>query len=121
MNLHGGHQSDRTLKTFTLILGTNRRVRRTRFGQVPRQKDRKLQKHDLQQNRAATDNYVTGAWLKGRCGKVCHDCGDCFRFDVKDGRAESNFAADRVDDDDCHHLTDIVPLCVICNQRKSRW
>jgi hypothetical protein len=26
-----------------------------------------------------------------------------------------------VDNDECHHLNNIVPLCVTCNQRKSCW
>ena len=78
-------------------------------------------KQDLQHKRVITDNYVTGKWLKGHFGKVCHDCGDCFRFDIKDGRVESNLTADRVDNDECHHINNIVPLCVTCNQRKSCW
>ena len=40
-------------------------------------------KQDLQHNRPLTDNFVTPAWLKSQFGKVCHDCGDCFRFDIK--------------------------------------
>jgi hypothetical protein len=78
-------------------------------------------KQDQQHGRQVTDNFVTEAWLKAQFGKVCHDCGDCFRFDVKDGRVESNLSADRVDNDECHHLNNIVPLCVTCNQRKSCW
>ena len=78
-------------------------------------------KQDLQHGRLVTDNFITPAWLKAQFGKVCHDCGDCFRFDLKDGRVESNLSADRVDNDECHHLNNIVPLCVSCNQRKSCW
>ena len=78
-------------------------------------------KQDLQHNRALTDNYVTGAWLKGQFGKVCHDCGDCFRFDIKDGKVDSNLIAHRVDNSECQHLNNIVPLCCTCNQRKSCW
>ena len=78
-------------------------------------------KQDLQRNRLVTDNFITPAWLKAQFGKVCHDCGDCFRFDLKDGRVESNLSADRVDNDERHRLNNIVPLCVSCNQRKSLW
>ena len=78
-------------------------------------------KQDLQHGRPITDNFITPEWLKGQFGKVCHDCGDCFRFDIKGNVAESNLSADRVDNDECHHLNNIVPLCVTCNQRKSCW
>ena len=78
-------------------------------------------KQDIQRKRVLTDNYVTGEWLKGQVGKVCHDCGDRLRFDIKDGRVEPNLTADRVDNDECHHINNIVPLCVTCNQRKSCW
>ena len=78
-------------------------------------------KQDLQHGRPLTDNFVTPAWLKAQFGKVCHDCGDCFRFDIKGKVVESNLSADRVDNSECHHLNNIVPLCVSCNQRKSCW
>ena len=54
-------------------------------------------KQDLQHGRPVTENYVTESWLKAQFGKVCHDCGDCFRFDIKDGKVDSNLTADRVD------------------------
>ena len=78
-------------------------------------------KQDLQHNRPLTEDFVTPAWLKAQFGKVCHDCGDCFRFDIKGKVVESNLTADRIDNDECHHLNNIVPLCVTCNQRKSCW
>ena len=78
-------------------------------------------KQDLDHDRPLTDNFVTPAWLKSQFGKVCQDCGDCLRFDIRGGRVESNLTADRLDNDECHHLNNIVPLCVTCNQRKSCW
>lgn len=78
-------------------------------------------KQDLQHGRPLTENFVTPTWLKAQFGKVCHDCGDCFRFDIKGKVVESNLSADRVDNSECHHLNNIVPLCVSCNQRKSCW
>jgi hypothetical protein len=78
-------------------------------------------KQDLQHGRPVTENFITPAWLKDQFGKVCHDCGDCFRFDIKGKAVESNLSADRVDNSECHHLNNIVPLCVTCNQRKSCW
>jgi hypothetical protein len=86
--------------------------------------DRKVdnyRKQYMEHNREVTENFVTKDWLKAQFGKVCQDCGDCLRFDIKDGRVESNLSADRVDNDECHHLNNIVPLCVTCNQRKSCW
>ncbi len=62
---------------------TQRRTRRNSLGQVPYKEGRKLEKQDLQHNRPLTENFVTPAWLKAQFGKVCHDCGDCFRFDIK--------------------------------------
>jgi hypothetical protein len=78
-------------------------------------------KQDYQHQRTITDNYVTADWLKAQFGKTCQDCGDCLRFDVKDGKVESNLSADRCDNSEGHHLNNIVPLCVACNQRKSCW
>ena len=46
-------------------------------------------KQDSQHGRTITDNYITADWLKGPLGKVCCDCGDCLRFDIKDDRAEN--------------------------------
>jgi hypothetical protein len=86
--------------------------------------DRKVEnyrKQDRNHHREVTDNFVTKEWLKGQFGKVCQDCGDCLRFDILGGRVESNLTADRIDNDECHHLNNIVPLCVSCNQRKSCW
>ena len=78
-------------------------------------------KQDIQHKRALVGEFITPEWLKSQFGKVCHDCGDCLRFDIVDGKVESNLSADRVDNDECHHLNNIVPLCVSCNQRKSCW
>ena len=86
--------------------------------------ERKVQnykKQDHQHQRTITENYVTADWLKSQFGKTCQDCGDCLRFDIKDGKVESNLSADRCDNSEGHHLNNIVPLCVSCNQRKSCW
>jgi len=86
--------------------------------------DRKVdnyRKQDIKHNREVTDNFVTKGWLKAQFGRVCQDCGDCLRFDIVGGRVDSNLTADRIDNDECHHLNNIVPLCVSCNQRKSCW
>ena len=78
-------------------------------------------KQDVEHKRPLVGNFITEAWLEAQFGKVCHDCGDCLRFDIVDGRVESNLTADRVDNSESHHLNNVVPLCVSCNQRKSCW
>ncbi len=78
-------------------------------------------KQVLQHDRPLTDNFITPAWLKAQRGKVCHDCGDCFRFDIKGKAVESNLSADRVDNGECHQLKNVVPQRVTCNQRKGCW
>ena len=78
-------------------------------------------KQDITHKREVVDNFITPARLKAQFGKTCQDCGDCFRFDIRDGKVESNLSADRVDNSECHHLNNVVPLCVSCNQRKSMW
>jgi hypothetical protein len=70
-------------------------------------------KQDLQHGRPLSDNNVTDAWLKAQFGKVCHDCGDCFRFDIEGKAIESNLPADRMDNAECHHLNNSVPLLLL--------
>ena len=78
-------------------------------------------KQDRRVGRPITDNYITTDWLKEQFGRVCCDCGDCLRYDVKDGRIESNLSADRAYNAEGHHLNNVVPNCVARNQRKSCW
>ncbi len=84
-------------------------------------KVKNCKKQDLQHGRPLTDKFITPTWLKAQFGKVYHDCGDCFRFDIKGKVVESSLSADRLDNLECHHLKNIVPRCVTCNQRKSCW
>ena len=76
---------------------------------------------DLKAGRLVGDNYVTKQWLFDQYGKTCPGCGDCFRFELHKGKVDGNLTADRIDCDEGHHLNNIVPLCVTCNQRKSCW
>jgi hypothetical protein len=76
---------------------------------------------DKKAGREITDNYVTTRWLKAQYGKTCPNCGDAFRFEFTDGTVESNLTADRIDCSECHHMNNVVPMCVSCNQKKSCW
>jgi len=83
-------------------------------------------KQDLRAKREVTENFITSEWLNEQFGKTCPGCGDCFRFDFVHGLANfpivhSNLSADRIDCSEGHHLGNIVPSCVTCNQRKSCW
>ena len=78
-------------------------------------------KQDLQHGREITSNYVTPDWLKKQFGKQCSECGDCLRYDYENNKVNSNLSADRIDCSECHHINNIVPLCVTCNQKTSCW
>ena len=78
-------------------------------------------KQDMKAGRPIPDNFITKEWLKQQFGKTCSDCGDCFAYEFCDGKVESNLSADRIDCNEAHHLNNITPLCVTCNQRKSCW
>jgi hypothetical protein len=78
-------------------------------------------KQDYQHGRQLVDNYVTADWLKSCFGKNCPGCGDVLRFEIIDGKVESNMSADRSDNSESHHLNNVVPCCVPCNQSKSCW
>ena len=78
-------------------------------------------KQDLQHGREITSNYVTPDWLKKQFGKQCSECGDCLRYDYENNKVNSNLSADRIDCSECHHINNIVPLCVTCHQKTSCW
>ena len=78
-------------------------------------------RQDYQHGRALVENYVTTDWLKSSFGNNCPGCGDMLRFEIIHGKVESNMSADRCDSSERHHLNNIVPCCVPCNQRKSCW
>ena len=109
------------LKNVWFFNGPTEEFDETTLNRYLSKKVENYKKQDLEHGREITGNFVTEAWLKSPFGKICSSCGDCLRFDVKNGKVESNLTADRVDNDECHHLNNIVPLCVSCNQRKSCW
>jgi hypothetical protein len=109
------------LKNVVFFDGSNDDFDETVLDKYLEKKVQNYKKQDHQHQRTITENYVTADWLKSQFGKTCQDCGDCLRFDIKDGKVESNLSADRCDNSEGHHLNNIVPLCVSCNQRKSCW
>jgi hypothetical protein len=78
-------------------------------------------RQDCQHGRQLVDNYVTTDWLKSCFGKNCSGCGDVLRFEIINGKVDSMLTADRVDNSECHHLNNVVPMCCGCNQKKSCW
>ncbi len=99
------------LKNVVFFNGASEELDEVTLNNYLTKKVENYEKQDLNHGRGITDDFVTPSWLKSQFGKVCSDCGDCFRFDIKNGRVESNLTADRVDNSECHHLNNIVPLC----------
>jgi hypothetical protein len=105
----------------TVLLDSEEPWDQEAFDRYLNQKVENYKKQDLSHGRRITSNFVTTAWLKEQFGKTCPGCGDCLRFDIRGGRVDSNLTADRLDNDECHHLNNITPCCITCNQRKSCW
>ena len=77
-------------------------------------------RQDRQAGREITDNYVNIIWFGKQFGKACPSCGDCFRFDTADNTIfYCKLTADRIDNDEGHHLNNIVPLCRMCDMCKG--
>ena len=64
------------------------------------------------------DNYITTEWLKRCLGTNCH-CGVTFTYLYNKGNINSNLTADRIDNDEDHNLSNIRPLCILCNTSLS--
>ena len=66
--------------------------------------------------------FVSRSWLKNCVGKTCKGgCGDCLTFEIKDGKIESNLSANRTDNEQAHHVNNLIPMCVTCNQKLAQW
>ena len=64
------------------------------------------------------DNYITKEWLKRCLGTNCK-CGVEFTYDYNRGNITSNLTAHRNDNDEDHNLSNIRPLCRLCNTSLS--
>ena len=86
----------------------------------------KVQNYKRQDKKAGrsieVDNFVDRDWLQSQFGKRCSRCGDCFRFDIKNGKVvDCNLTANREDPNECHHKNNLTPLCIACNPQLAQW
>jgi hypothetical protein len=70
---------------------------------------------DSKANRNITDNYVNVDWLMKCINKRCTHCGCNLELSFDNGFPSSNITAQRTNNEICHSLDNIVPMCVICN------
>ena len=52
-------------------------------------------------------------------GKACGSCGDCMTYNRSHGKINCNLTAQRVNNNEAHHLDNIIPYCVYCNTAMS--
>ena len=60
-------------------------------------------------------DYITPEWLKGCVGKACESCGDCLVYSRGNGKVERNVTAQRLHNNEAHHLGNSCGYCVDCN------
>ncbi|MFM7979862.1 MAG: hypothetical protein ACKPKO_11155, partial [Candidatus Fonsibacter sp.] len=80
---------------------------------------RKVENYKLQDkkaNRSIDDaSCITKVWLMGCVGKSCVSCGDCLTYNRSHGKIYRNLTAQRVCNNEAHHLNNVIPYCVFCN------
>ena len=79
----------------------------------------KVQNYKLQAkkaNRSIDDaSCITKEWLMICVGKSCGSCGDCLTDNRSHGRINCNATAQRVCNNEAHHLDNVITYCVYCN------
>ena len=65
------------------------------------------------------EDYVSPEWLREQVGKACKSCGDCLVYSKSHGKVECNITAQRLNNNDAHHLDNICGYCVDCNTSMS--
>ena len=76
-------------------------------------KVKKYRQQDKKAKRSIDDaNYKTKEWLVSCVGKACGSCGDCLTYSRSRGKIDSNLTAQRVSNNEAHHLDNIIPYCV---------
>ena len=66
---------------------------------------------EKQTNRTQTQDE----WLMICVGKSCGSCGDCLTDNRSHGRINCNATAQRVCNNEAHHLDNVITYCVYCN------
>ncbi|MFM7989449.1 MAG: C-terminal helicase domain-containing protein, partial [Candidatus Fonsibacter sp.] len=71
-------------------------------------------------NRSIDDaSFITKEWLMGCIGKSCGSCGDCLTYNRSHGKLDCNQTAQRVCNNEAHHLDNAIPYCIYCNVAMS--
>ena len=52
-------------------------------------------------------------------GKACASCGDCLTYSRSHKKIDCNLTAQRVCNNEAHHLDNVVRYCVYCNTAMS--
>jgi hypothetical protein len=79
---------------------------------------KKIEGYKLQDSKAKrniSNNYVDVDWLMKCINKHCDHCGCNLELNFDNGFISSNITAQRTNNDICHSLDNIVPMCVVCN------
>ena len=75
---------------------------------------RKVENYRLQDkkaNRSIDDaNFITKEWLMSCVGKSCGSCGDCLTYNRSQGKIDCNLSAQRVCNNEAHHLEQSYPI-----------
>ena len=61
------------------------------------------------------DNYVDVQWCMDRMTSNCQKCNTWFDFNIKNGRLNSDFTAQRLDNELCHSKSNCTHYCWYCN------
>jgi len=88
------------------------------IGKIRSYFSKKIQGYKLQDSKAdrtISDNYVNVDWLMKRINKHCTHRGCNLELSFENGFPSSNITAQRTNNDICHSLDNIVPMCVVCN------
>ena len=65
------------------------------------------------------DDYINVEWLKNGLGKMCCRCSRPFNIYVKNCNVYSDLTANRIDNEEAHHIDNIEYCCTTCNSSLS--
>jgi hypothetical protein len=73
-------------------------------------------KQDRDKNREIDeDDYIDVEWCLSRMNGTCQKCNTWFDFKIKNGRLNSDFTAQRLDNELCHSKSNTTHFCWYCN------